>query len=68
MVFPTSTKDLKWDPKFKAGLQTVKTVKENKFLGITVDNSLRFPTDITNVASKSKKRISIIKCLSSKDW
>ena len=68
MVFSTSTNDLKWDPKFKAGLQAVKTVKENKFLGITVDNSLRFPAHITNVTSKSKKRINIIRCLSSKDW
>ena len=65
MVFFTSTNDLKWDPKFKAGLQTVKTVKENKFLGITADNSPRFPAHITNVTSKTKKRINIIRCLSS---
>ena len=68
MVFLTSTNDLKWDPKFKAGDQTVKTVKENKSLGITVDNSLRFPTHISNVSSKCRKRINIIRCLSNKDW
>ena len=68
MVFSTSTNDLKWDPKFEAGSQVVKTVKENKFLGITVDNSLRFPTHISNVSTKCKKRINIIRCLSNKDW
>ena len=46
----------------------MKTVKENKFLGITVDNSLRFPTHINNVSSKSRKRINIVRCLSNKDW
>ena len=35
MVFSTSSNDLKWDSKFEAGSQVVKTVKENKFLGIT---------------------------------
>ena len=64
LVSSTSNADLKWDPRFKAGSQIVKTVKENKFLGFIVENSLRFPTRINNISGKSRKRINIIRCLS----
>ena len=68
MVFASPASDRKWDPEFTAGYQRVEAVDEYKFLGITTDNSLRFSTHIQNTAAKGRKKLNIIKCLSTKDW
>ena len=68
MVFSSSSSDRKWDPQFKAGSTSIDTVGEYRFLGVTTDNDLRFTSHVQNSVVKGKKRVNIIKCLSTKDW
>ena len=68
MIFSTSKADTEWDPKLKAGGKEIDLVKQYPFLGVTVDSGLRFSTYITEVIKKSRKRVNIIRCLSSRDW
>ena len=68
MVISSSNRDGAWDPMFHAGDQDVDPVKDHRFLGVKVDNSLRFTTHVSTVADTSRKRVNIIRCLSSKDW
>ena len=68
MVISSSTNDTSWDPQLTAGEQKVEFTKDYKFLGITIDNSLRFAKHVANTTVKCRKRVNIIKCLSSKDW
>ena len=68
MVISSSNRDGAWDPMFHAGDQEVDLVKDHRFLGVKVDNSLRFTTHVSTVADTGRKRVNIIRCLSSKDW
>ena len=68
MVFASSRNDTSWDPQFTAGNQQVETTQDYKFLGVAIDNSLRFTKHVSNITAKCKKRVNIIRCLSSKDW
>ena len=38
------------------------------FLGVTYDRRLTFSQHVTNVCTKAKKRIMVLKCLSGTDW
>ena len=68
MVISSSTSDTSWDPQLTAGEQQVEFTQDYKFLGVTIDNSLRFSKHVSNITTKCRKRVNIIKCLSSKDW
>ena len=68
MVISSSTIDTSWDPQLTAGEQQIEFTKDCKFLGVTIDNSLRFSKHVSNITTKCRKRVNIIKCLSSKDW
>ena len=68
MVISSSTGDNSWDPQLNAGEQRVEFTQDYKFLGITIDNSLRFTKHVSNITTKCRKRVNIIKCLSTKDW
>ena len=68
MVISSSRNDTSWDPQVTAGEQQVKFTQDYKFLGVTIDNSLRFSKHVSNITTKCRKRVNIIKCLSSKDW
>ena len=57
-----------FDPQFKAGSASIDTVGEYRFLEVTTDNDLRFTSHIQNLVVKGKKRVKIIKFLSTKDW
>ena len=42
--------------------------KECKFLGITFDQQLNFKAHITNIVSRCKKRLNLLKAVRGKDW
>ena len=67
MVISSSTNDTSWDPQPTAGDQKVEFTQDYKFLGVTIDNSLRFSKHVSKITTKCRKRVNIIKCLSSKD-
>ena len=68
MIISSSNKDTKWDPQFQAGDTRIKAVNDYPFLGVKVDSDLRFNQHVSKIETKCKKRVNIIKCLSSKDW
>jgi len=68
LVLASSRKDTEWDPEFTANGKKVDSVKEYKFLGVTTDNGLRFNSHVNNIVVKTRKRVNIIRCLSSKEW
>ena len=68
MVIASSRKDTTWDPEFNARGKRIETVEEYRFLGVTTDNNLRFNSHVSNIVAKTRKRVNIIRCLSSKDW
>ena len=45
-----------------------KLVESYRFLGVTVDNGLRFTEHISSVIEKSRKRVQILKCMAWKYW
>ena len=68
MMISTSAADKSWDPQFKAGECKIDNVTEYRFLGVTIDQNLHFTKHIANVLEKAKKRVNILKCMSTKDW
>ena len=68
MIISTSPTDRAWDPELLAGNDQIKTVKEYRFLGVTIDSDLRFTKHIENIAEKARKRVNIMRCMSTKDW
>ena len=68
LIMSTSTADFAWDPKLIVQGAPIKTTKEYKFLGVTVDRGLRFTKHLDNTITKCTKRVNIIKCLAGKDW
>ena len=64
----TAEQDQMWKPEITADGETIETVDEYKFLGVTISNDLRFKSHIDNTVAKSKKRVNVIKCMSTKDW
>ena len=68
MVTSSAEADLTWDPNLKINNSMIKNVKDYKFLGVTINNNLRFTKHINAIISKCRKRIKIIKCLATKSW
>ena len=68
IIFCTPKADTEFDPSFTANGQLISLVGDYPFLGIDVDTGLRFITHINKIVAKCRKRVNIIKCLSSKDW
>ena len=46
----------------------LKVVKEYRFLGVIIDNQLRFNAHVNQIVTKCKKRNNILRCLAGKDW
>ena len=63
MIIATSGTDTRWDPELKTPQGEINTVSQYKFLGVTVDNGLRFTQHIENTVRKCKKRVNILKCI-----
>ena len=68
MVISSSNADTNWDIELMAEDAVIETVKDYKFLGITIDNGLRFNIHIKRVIEKCRNRVNIIKCMLWKDW
>jgi ribonuclease HI len=68
MVISSSTADMKTDPKLNADQDKIKLVESYRFLGVTIDNGLRFGEHVKTVIEKSRKRVRILKCMAWKDW
>ena len=68
MVISSSIGDRTWNPEMTAGTSPIEAVKAYRFLGVTVDNDLRFTEHINNITEKCRKRTNIIKCMATKDW
>ena len=63
-TFATSV-NLHNNPELLLGKQTIKVVKEAKFLGIIFDSKLNFISHIKSLKTKCLKALNIIKCVSS---
>ena len=68
MMISTSAADKSWDPHFMAGENRIDNVTEYRFLGVTIDENLHFTKHIANAMDKARKRVNILKCMSTKDW
>ena len=68
MVVSSNRADLVWDPSMEAAESPIECVKQYRFLGVTISNDLRFKAHINAVIDSCKKRVNVIKCMSSKDW
>ena len=68
MVVSTSQADRSWDPEMIADGDKIKPVPDYPFLGVSIGNDLRFKKHIDKMVDKGKKRVNVIKCLSSKKW
>ena len=63
LVISSSTKDTSWKPEIKAGTYDVKTVEFYKFLGIDIDQGLRFNQHVKRIVEKTRKRVNILKSM-----
>ena len=68
MLFSTSKADIEFNPNLTVCGKPTTLVGVYPFLGIDVDSGLRFTAHISKIVAKCRKRVNIIKCLSSKDW
>ena len=68
MITSTAPNDLLWNPDLKISNTPIKAVEEYKFLGTIISNNLRFTKHIDMIVTKCRKRINILKCLSTKNW
>jgi ribonuclease HI len=68
LVISSSTADTAWEPELRAGPDAIKTVNSYRFLGVTVDNGLRFNEHMELLLDKCRRRVNIIKCLAWRDW
>ena len=68
MVISSSSADCKWNPHLVGNGHSIDPVTDYKFLGVEVDQGLRFTKHLETVICKGKKRVNIMKCLAGKDW
>ena len=68
MVISSSNADCSWKPKLAGNGHSIDPVPDYRFLGVEVDNGLRFTKHIETITCKGKRRVNIMKCLAGKDW
>ena len=68
MVISSSNEDCSWQPHLEGNGHQIEPVTDYKFLGVEVDQGLRFTKHIETIICKGKKRVNIMKCLAGKDW
>ena len=61
MVLSTSPEDNNWKPELLLDGKKLKVVKEYRFLGIIIDNQLRFNSHVNQIVTKCKKRNNILR-------
>ena len=68
MVISSNSKDHKWKPSLFLKGEQLEVVKEYKFLGVIIDNQLRFNSHVAKTVAKCKRRNNLLRCLAGKDW
>ena len=68
MIFSTSKAYTEFNPSLNARGKPIQLVGDYSFLGIDVESGLRFTVHINKIVAKCRKRVNIIKILSSEDW
>jgi len=68
MVISSDPKDLSWKPRLFLQGKQVKVVTDYKFLGVTIDQKLRFNVHVNRIIHKARKRIGVLRCLKGKEW
>ena len=68
VVISTKPSDTDWKPTLQLNGKSVDTVPSHKFLGVQIDNKLRFPEHIEETVRRCTKRVNVLKCLGGKDW
>ena len=68
MVISSSRKDTNWLPELHLEERKLEVVKEYKFLGVIIDNELRFASHVKKVITKAQNRNKILRCLAGKKW
>ena len=68
LIISTSSKDNNWNAELKAQDTPIDVTDKYKFLGVTIDNQLRFTDHTNRLIRKNKKRVNILKCMTWKTW
>ena len=68
IVISSSRTDNTWKPILNLNGKEAKIVSSYKFLGVVVDNGLRFSEHVRKTVNKGKKRTNILRCMTGKDW
>ena len=68
MAISSNTADTNWSPQLHADQDHLSTTRSYRFLGVLIDNDLRFKCHVDRNLVKAKKRINILRCLVGKDW
>jgi len=68
VAISTKPSDTDWKPTLQLNGKSVDTVPSHKFLGVQIDNKLRFPEHIEETVRRCTKRVNVLKCLGGKDW
>ena len=68
MVISSSRQETSWAPNLHLEGRKLEVVKEYKFLGVIIDNELRFTSHVKKVITKAQNRNKILRCLAGKKW
>ena len=68
MVISSSSADCSWQPNLEGNGHQIDPVTDYRFLGVEVDQGLRFTKHLETIICKGKKRVNIMKCLAGKEW
>ena len=68
MVISSNVSETKKDPELVADGDYIKLVDDYRFLGVKVDNGLRFTNHISQLIDIGRKRVRILKAMAWKDW
>jgi len=68
LVISSNSADTNWEPELVANHVMIEVARIYKFLGITMDNGLRFNDHIKILIDKCRKRVRVLKCMAWKDW
>ena len=68
MVISSNTNDTSYNPELQAGNGIIANTERYRFLGVSIDNSLRFTEHVKTLLTKCKQRVKIVKTMAWKDW
>ena len=68
VVISTKPSDTDWKPILHLNGKSLEIVPSHKFLGVQIDNKLRFPEHIEETVRRCTERVNVLNCLGGKDW